>query len=178
MAEEDAMAEATDAMAEEDAMAEATDAMADEDAMAEATDAMAEADTTLVGVAAAHDLSLFTAAAEAAGLDALLPADSEVTVFAPTDDAITGYLAEAGMDEAALLADADALGALLAGHVVAGALGSDALADGDCLASLADTGLLVAVDGDTVTVAGATIVEPDIAFDGGLIHVVDHVIVR
>jgi uncharacterized surface protein with fasciclin (FAS1) repeats len=158
-------------------MAETTDAMAEEDAMAETTDAMAEAGD-LLAVAGDAEVSTFVAAVEAAGLSDVLAGDGPLTVFAPSNEAFASYLSETGIDEADLLADTDALAALLSGHVVEGEVTAEALvaADGLCLTTVAGTELPVTVDDDSAIVGQATVLDAGHHASNGVVYVVDHVI--
>jgi uncharacterized surface protein with fasciclin (FAS1) repeats len=177
MAEEEAMAETTEAMAEEEAMAETTEAMAEEEAMAETTEAMAEMGD-LLAVAGDAELSTFVGATEAAGLSAVLSGDGPFTVFAPSNEAFAAYLSETGIDESALLADTEALAALLSGHVVEGNVTVEALvaADGLCLTTVAGSELPVTLDDDSAIVGQATVLDAGHPASNGVVYVVDHVI--
>jgi uncharacterized surface protein with fasciclin (FAS1) repeats len=177
MAEEEAMGETTEAMAEEEAMAETTEAMAEEEAMAETTEAMAEMGD-LLAVAGDAELSTFVGATEAAGLSAVLSGDGPFTVFAPSNEAFAAYLSETGIDESALLADTEALAALLSGHVVEGNVTVEALvaADGLCLTTVAGSELPVTLDDDSAIVGQATVLDAGHPASNGVVYVVDHVI--
>jgi len=195
---QDEMTEPTDAMADDemaddmsdDEMTEPTDAMSDDemadDEMADdemsddmSDDEMAAAAGDIVVIASERDdLSTFVAAVEAAGLTDALSGDGPFTVFAPDNAAFDDYLGEMGMTVDDALADTTALSTLLQGHVVEAADDSSMVAGmvDNPFVSLAGTELPVNVDGDTITIGGAEIVEADIFATNGVIHVIDTVL--
>ena len=150
---------------------EMSDDMSDEE--------MAAADGDLVMTAAGRDdLTTLVAAIEAAGLAATLAGDGPFTIFAPNDEAFVAYLGEMGMTAEDALADTAFLSTLLQGHVVEAADDSGMVAGmvDNPFVSLAGTELPVTVDGDTITIGGAEIVEADIFATNGVIHVIDTVL--
>ena len=150
---------------------EMTDDMSDEE--------MAAAEGDLVVVASGRDdLTTLVAAIEAAGLTSTLADGGPFTIFAPTDEAFTDYLGEMGMTAEDALADTTFLSTLLQGHVVEAADDSSMVAGmvDNPFVSLAGTELPVTVDGDTITIGGADIVEADICATHGVIHVLDTVL--
>ncbi len=150
---------------------EMSDDMSDEE--------MAAADGDIVVVAAGRDdLTTVVAAIEAAGLAGTLAGDGPFTVFAPTDEAFVEYLGEMGMTAEDALADTTFLSTLLQGHVVEAADDSSMVAGmvDNPFVSLAGTELPVTVDGDTITIGGAEIIEADIFATNGVIHVIDTVL--
>ena len=153
-------------------------------------DSMVDGEGDILAVAAAEgDLGTFLAALEAAGImDGLhgavrimdgLHGAGPFTVFVPTDEAFAAYLAEAGMDQAALFADPAALKELLDNHVVAKSEPSDMVMqmDGQTFTAASGELLHVEVDGEVVTVGGARILRYDIVASNGVIHVIDGVLV-
>ncbi len=182
----------TEAMADE-AMADTTtpdDAMADDEMTDSSTPAdemsddmtdeeMAAAVGDVVVVAAGRDdLSTFVAAVEAAGLADTLAGAGPFTIFAPNNAAFEAYLGEMGMSVEDALADTTFLSTLLQGHVVETADDSSMVAGmvDNPFVSLAGTELPVTVDGDTITIGGAEIVEADVFATNGVIHVIDTVL--
>lgn len=182
----------TEAMADE-AMADTTtpdEAMADDEMTDSSTPAdemaadmtdeeMAAAEGDVVVVAAGRDdLTTFVAAVEAAGLADTLAGDGPFTIFAPDNAAFEAYLGEMGMSVDDALADTTFLSTLLQGHVVETADDSSMVAGmvDNPFVSLAGTELPVTVDGDTITIGGAEIVEADIFATNGVIHVIDTVL--
>jgi uncharacterized surface protein with fasciclin (FAS1) repeats len=140
---------------------------------------MAAAEGDLVVTAAGRgDLTTLVAAIEAAGLAATLAGDGPFTIFAPNDEAFVAYLGEMGMTAEDALADTTFLATLLQGHVVEAADDSGMVAGmvDNPFVSLAGTELPVTVDGDTITIGGAEIIEADIFATNGVIHVIDTVL--
>ena len=54
-------------------------------------------------------------------------------------------------------------------------LSSD-LSDGDTVEPVSGDTLDVSIDGDTVMIGNATVTQPDILFDGGVIHIIDDIL--
>ncbi|MCK6575949.1 fasciclin domain-containing protein, partial [Myxococcota bacterium] len=129
---------------------------------------------SIAEIAASDDrFETLVQAATAAGLVEALSGDQELTVFAPTDDAFA-LVPPAALE--ALLADAEALTAVLTYHAVAGVyLAADVVA-ADSLTTLQGGELPVTVEGDTVMVGNATVIEADIRARNGVIHVIDQVL--
>ena len=121
--------------------------------------------------AEAGTFTTLLAAAEAAGLVETLSGEGPLTVFAPTDDAFAA-LPEGTVE--GLLADTDALTAVLTYHVVAGAVMSGDLTDGMTAATV--NGADVTVSLDPVMVNDANVVAADIEASNGVIHVIDSVL--
>ena len=152
------------------------DEMSDDDM---SDDDMAAAEGDLVVVASARDdLTILVAAVDAAGLTEALTGDGPFTIFAPNDEAFMDYLGEMGMTADDALADTEFLSTLLQGHVVEAGDDSAMVAGmvDNPFVSLAGTELPVTVDGDTITIGGAEIVEADIFATNGVIHVIDTVL--
>ena len=183
----------TEAMAEDemsdDEMTDTTDEMSDDmsdDEMSDddmsddmSDDEMAAAEGDLVVVASGRDdLTILVAAVEAAGLSSALTGEGPFTIFAPNDAAFEDYLGEMGMTAEDALADTEFLSTLLQGHVVEAGDDSAMVAGmvDNPFVSLAGTELPVTVDGDTITIGGAEIVEADIFATNGVIHVIDTVL--
>jgi OOP family OmpA-OmpF porin len=94
------------------------------------------------------------------------------TLFAPSDQAFE----ELPPDTlAALRQDPRQLATLLQHHVVAGSYLSSELEPGP-IEMLDGTTLSVRVTDDTITIGGATIIEPDLEAANGVVHVIDHVL--
>jgi pentapeptide MXKDX repeat protein len=177
----------TEAMAEDemsdDEMSDdemSDDEMSDDemsDDMSEEEMAAAEGDLVIVA-AGRDDLTTLVAAIEAAGLVDTLANEGPFTIFAPNDEAFMDYLGEMGMTAEDALADTVFLSTLLQGHVVEAGDDSAMVAGmvDNPFVSLAGTELPVTVDGDTITIGGATIVEADIFATNGVIHVIDTVL--
>ena len=181
---DDEMSETTDDMSDDD-MSETTDDMSDDemsdDDMSDdmSDDEMAAAEGDLLVVASGRDdLTILVAAVDAAGLTGALTGEGPFTIFAPNDEAFEAYLGEMGMTAEDALADTEFLSTLLQGHVVEAGDDSEMVAGmvDSPFVSLAGTELPVTVDGDTITIGGATIVEADIFATNGVIHVIDTVL--
>jgi uncharacterized surface protein with fasciclin (FAS1) repeats len=140
---------------------------------AEATPAtQPSAATLLAALQSRPELSTLLAAVETAGLAEGLAAPGALTVFAPTNDAFAA-LPQSAVD--ALLANPEALAALLRYHV---ARGRYTAADLRVVqpATLDGRLLTIAAQGDGITVNGATVLAADVAAGNGLLHVVDRIL--
>lgn len=125
--------------------------------------------------AAAGQFQTLITAAKAAGLAGALTGEGPLTVFAPTDDAFNAL--PAGTIEALLRPEnKDALARILKFHVLAGRVGSDALADGVRVETLAGPSAKISAAGKGFTIEGARIVATDIGASNGVVHVIDRVI--
>lgn len=127
-------------------------------------------------VETAIDAGSFTtlvAAVEAAGLVETLSGEGPFTVFAPTDDAFAA-LPEGTVE--GLLADPEALAAILTYHVVAGEVMSGDLSDDMMAATVNGAEITVSIDMGTVMINDATVTTADIETSNGVIHVIDSVI--
>ena len=143
-------------------------------AIAAACAPMMESEPDIVDIAASNgNFTTLVVAVQAAGLVDTLKSEGPFTVFAPTDDAFAKL--PAGTVEA-LLADPEALAAILTYHVVPGAVTSDQLA-GQRLSVATVNGANVHIDGrDGVTVENANVTTADIIASNGVIHVIDSVL--
>ena len=122
--------------------------------------------------ASAGSFTTLVAAVQAAGLVDTLKGEGPFTVFAPTDEAFAA-LPEGTVE--ALLADPEALAAILTYHVVAGKVMSTDLSDGMMAATVNGTDITIGTMGG-VSVNGANVVTADIEASNGVIHVIDAVI--
>jgi uncharacterized surface protein with fasciclin (FAS1) repeats len=176
---EEQMTDTTDDMSD-DEMTDRTGAMSDDEMTDDMGDAeMAAAQGDLVVVAASRDdLTTLVAAIEAAGLAGTLAESGPFTIFAPNDAAFEKYLGEMGITVDDALSDTAFLSSLLQGHVVEAADDSGMVAGmvDTPFVSLAGTELPVTVDGGTITIGGAEIVEADVFATNGVIHVIDTVL--
>ena len=155
-----------------------------EDTTVEDTSEMPEGDTaaepamgeTIVDVAAANgSFNTLVAAIQAAGLEETLSSEGPYTVFAPTDEAFAA-LPEGTLDQLLLPENQEALTEILTYHVVEGAVPSSEIESG-AVPTVEGEDLNVAVDANGVMVNDtATVVQPDVAADNGVIHVIDTVL--
>lgn len=120
----------------------------------------------------AGSFTTLVAAVEAAGLVDTLKGDGPFTVFAPTDEAFAA-LPEGTVE--GLLADPEALAAILTYHVVGGKVMSGDLSDGMTAATVNGADITIGTEGG-VTVNDANVVSADVEASNGVIHVIDAVI--
>ena len=116
-------------------------------------------------------LKTLVAAVTEAGLVDTLNSAENLTVFAPTDDA---FAAIPKKDLNALLADKEALTAVLTHHVLGERLGPDAIA-GD-FETLAGDMLTVEGEGENFTIGDATVVCGNVQTANATVYVVDQVL--
>ena len=121
----------------------------------------------------AGDFNTLVAAVKAAGLVELLKGDGPFTVFAPTDEAFA-KLPEGTLE--ALLADKEALTAVLTYHVVPGkVLAADAV---QLDSAKTVQGQEVRIDASSgVKIDDANVIATDLIASNGVIHVIDTVII-
>jgi uncharacterized surface protein with fasciclin (FAS1) repeats len=116
--------------------------------------------------------SKLLSAVEAAGLTEAL-AVSEVTVFAPTDEAFEAL--PAGMLED-LLNDQQRLSEVLQYHVIPGSVTSLDIVSMPSITTLQGETLEVTTDGSGIMIDQATVLQPDVMASNGVIHVIDSVL--
>lgn len=125
--------------------------------------------------------SSLLAALEITGLTSALSADTELTLFAPTNAAFNAFLASTGFDGLEAVPE-DVLSQVLLNHVLSGAVYAGDISTGyvETLATMSpgENNLSMYINvGDNVTVnGGAQVIEADIEADNGVIHGVDAVI--
>ena len=114
------------------------------------------------------------AAVEAAGLTEVLRGDGPFTVFAPTDEAFGAVPADA---LAALLADTEALAAVLTYHVVPGEVKAAEVLSSPSLTTVNGAEAMISIDGEGLPrIDDAVITATDIDAKNGVIHIIDKVI--
>lgn len=131
---------------------------------------------TIVEIAASNpDFSTLVTAVTEAGLVETLNGDGPFTVFAPTNAAFAAL--PAGTLDSLLADPTGALTDVLKLHVIAGEVDSAAAtaAAGTNVETLGGP-VAVALEGESLTVGGATVVTADIEACNGVIHVIDAVI--
>jgi hypothetical protein len=126
-------------------------------------------------IAGSDDHTLLETAILAAELDGALSAPGTFTVFAPNDDAFNalpdGLLTD-------LLADPfGALTTVLLYHVLGVEVFSADLSDGQTATTLQGEDITVTIDGMDVFINQAQVIDPDLAADNGVVHVIDSVLV-
>jgi uncharacterized surface protein with fasciclin (FAS1) repeats len=131
-------------------------------------------DLDIVDVAAeAGSFNTLIAALEAAELVDVLRSDGPFTVFAPTDEA---FAAIPEADLKALLADKEALTAVLTYHVVPGKVMSSDVVKLKSATTVQGQDVDIAVSMGKVKIDDATVTAADIPAAHGVIHVIDAVI--
>ncbi|MEM7430718.1 MAG: fasciclin domain-containing protein [Pseudomonadota bacterium] len=125
--------------------------------------------------ASAGQFETLIAAAKAAGLAGALKGDGPLTVFAPTDEAF-GALPAGTIASLLEPENKDQLAEILKYHVIAGKVGSGALADGARLETLAGVDAVISQTEQGFNIENARIVKTDIDTSNGVIHVIDRVI--
>jgi uncharacterized surface protein with fasciclin (FAS1) repeats len=125
--------------------------------------------------AEAGQFETLLAAATAAGLAPALSSEGPFTVFAPTDEAF-GVLPAGTVANLLKEENRDQLANILKFHVVAGRVGSDSLADGATLETLAGPRVTFTKTEQGFAIENARIVATDIDASNGVVHVIDRVI--
>ena len=132
------------------------------------------AEKDIVDVAAeAGTFNTLLAAAEAAGLVDVLRSEGPFTVFAPTDEAFAA-LPEGTVES--LLADPEALRAILLYHVVPGKVMAAQVVTMDSAETAQGSSVSISTYGETVRINDARVVTADVEASNGVIHVIDTVI--
>jgi len=121
----------------------------------------------------AGSFKTLTAALDKAGLVDTLRGEGPFTVFAPTDEAFAQIPEE---DLNALLADKEALTAVLTYHVVAGKVMASDVVELDSAETVNGQSVDIKVWDGNVMIDGATVLTTDIEATNGVIHVIDKVI--
>ena len=121
----------------------------------------------------AGSFNTLVAAVEAAGLVETLSGPGPFTVFAPTDEAFAQIPQE---DLKALLADKEALTAVLTYHVVPGKVMASDVVELDSATTVNGQTLKIQVKDGTVMIDGAKVLTTDVEASNGVIHVIDKVI--
>lgn len=165
----------TETMAEPEVM---VDPAAEAEPMA---DPMADtmATQTIAEIAAGNEnLTILTAALQAAGLDTMLMEDTKYTVFAPTDDAFAPVLEKLGVTKEELLANTDLLKKVLPYHVVDMEVkaadipyGTDIKTANGATISISDANVITDATGGTANITGT-----DIMATNGVVHTIDAVL--
>jgi len=123
--------------------------------------------------ASAGSFNTLVAAVKAAGLVETLSGEGPFTVFAPTDEAFA-QIPEDQLN--ALLADKEALTAVLTYHVVSGKVMSGDVAGLSSAETVNGQSVEIKVMDGKVMIDGATVISADIEATNGVIHVLDKVI--
>jgi len=141
------------------------------------TSEAAEAPKDIVDTAvAAGSFDTLVAAVQAADLVETLKGEGPFTVFAPTDEAFA-KLPPGTLDDLLKPESKEKLTAILTYHVVAGKVMAADVVGLESATTVNGADLSIAVEGDTVMVDGAKVVQTDIECSNGVIHVIDAVVV-
>jgi len=127
---------------------------------------------SLASVATKANLTTLLALVKASGIE--FPTGTKLTIFAPTNEAFA-KLPKEKVDFLTSSKGKATLQAILKHHVVGQSVGSTAVLDRRRLTAL--SGQSLDIDPTALTVDGARLVATDVAFDGGLVHVIDTVMV-
>lgn len=136
------------------------------------------ADLNITEIAAGTaDVSTLTRLVIKGGLLPTLRDGGPFTVFAPTNQAFAAIPSDTLN---AVSANQAQLADVLTLHVLPGEYTSEDLIElnGSTVKTVQGAELAVVVEGDTITVGGATVISPDVPASNGVIHVVDTVIVE
>ncbi|NJC26620.1 fasciclin domain-containing protein [Neolewinella antarctica] len=129
---------------------------------------------TVVGVIVNSEVhNTLETAVITAGLDDDLSGDGPFTVFAPTDDAFAALPAGT---LTALLADSAGLAQILLYHVVGDSVPSTDLSNGQVVATLQGSNVVVTINDDGVFINDARVTVTDITADNGVVHVINAVL--
>jgi uncharacterized surface protein with fasciclin (FAS1) repeats len=138
------------------------------------TQAMAPAADIVDTAVAAGSFTTLAAALEAADLIDTLKGAGPFTVFAPTDEAFAKL--PAGTVEG-LLADPDALRAILLYHVVAGEVPASAVVNLSEAATVNGATVDISVENGMVKINDSTVTTADVEASNGIIHIIDTVLI-
>jgi len=125
-----------------------------------------------------ENLTILTAALQAAGLDTMMMEAGEYTVFAPTDDAFAAVLTKLDVTKEELLANTDLLKSVLPYHVVPMVVKAADIPYGTPIETV--NGQMITIsDANVITDASgnmANIVGTDMMATNGVVHVIDTVL--
>ena len=127
---------------------------------------------SLASVATNANLTTLLSLVQASGIQ--LPSNTKVTIFAPTNEAFA-KLPKEKVEFLTSEKGKPTLQAILKHHVIGQSVGSTAVLDRRRITAL--SGQSLDIDPTALTVDGARLVATDVAFDGGLVHVIDTVMV-
>lgn len=130
--------------------------------------------TVFTIIANSEDHETLEAAILAAELAGDLSGETEVTVFAPTDEAFEAL--DPTLLEALLADPTGVLAEILLYHVAPGTNLSGDLSDGQIITTLNGEDITVTFDGDMVMINDALVTVADLEADNGVVHVIDAVL--
>lgn len=123
----------------------------------------------------AGSFNTLAAALEAAGLVDTLKGDGPYTVFAPTDEAFA-KLPEGTVESLLMPENKDQLVAVLTYHVVSGKVTAEQVVGLSEAKTLNGQMIDIMVEGGTVKVDDAQVIQADVMASNGVIHVIDTVL--
>ena len=138
-----------------------------------------EATQTIAEIAAENEnLTILTAALQAAGLDTMLMEETKHTVFAPTDDAFAPVLEKLGVTKEELLANTDLLKTVLPYHVLAMEVKAADIPYGTEIETANGKTIIISEDNVITDATGntANITGTDIVATNGVVHTIDAVL--
>ena len=138
-----------------------------------------EATQTIAEIAAENEnLTILTAALQAAGLDTMLMEETKHTVFAPTDDAFAPVLEKLGVTKEELLANTDLLKTVLPYHVLAMEVKAADIPYGTEIETANGKNITISEDNIITDATGntANITGTDIMATNGVVHTIDAVL--
>ncbi|TDH25285.1 fasciclin domain-containing protein [Segetibacter sp. 3557_3] len=153
----------------------ATDTSSQITANSQTGSAMSAGSSIVQNASNSSNHTTLVAALKAAGLIETLSGAGPYTVFAPTNQAFSGLPAGA-VDGLMNGGKKDELVSLLSYHVIAGAIKSADLKDGQMLKTIQGASLKVSVKDGTVSINNARVTSPDLISSNGVIHVIDGVL--
>ena len=124
----------------------------------------------------AGSFNTLVAAVQAADLVETLKSEGPFTVFAPTDEAFA-KLPEGTIDDLLKPENKEKLQAILLYHVVPGKVMAADVVNVTSAKTANDMSLSVMVDGKTVKINEAQVIQTDIMTSNGVIHVIDTVLI-
>ena len=138
-----------------------------------------EATQTIAEIAAENEnLTILTAALQAAGLDTMLMEETKHTVFAPTDDAFAPVLEKLGVTKEELLVNTDLLKTVLPYHVLAMEVkaadipyGTEIETANGKTITISEDNIITDATGNTANITGT-----DIMATNGVVHTIDAVL--
>jgi len=138
-----------------------------------------EATQTIAEIAAENEnLTILTAALQAAGLNTMLMEETKHTVFAPTDDAFAPVLEKLGVTKEELLANTDLLKTVLPYHVLAMEVkaadipyGTEIETANGKTITISEDNVITDATGNTANITGT-----DIMATNGVVHTIDAVL--
>jgi len=138
-----------------------------------------EATQTIAEIAAENEnLTILTAALQAAGLDTMLMEETKHTVFAPTDEAFAPVLEKLGVTKEELLANTDLLKTVLPYHVLAMEVkaadipyGTEIETANGKTITISEDNVITDATGNTANITGT-----DIMATNGVVHTIDAVL--